>query len=467
MKRSIVIASCAIVIALVACAELFDEPSQCKSDRDCTKFGGVCDVTRAVCVPAPVIPTEGGTTGDSSIADATDEAPPPLPGCDVAGKDTSEIPTTALATAGESEIGADVTLDCTKDWILKDRTFVKTGVTVKIEPNTRILAFNGAGLIVRPGGKLDAKGFRDQPIVFTASGVAPAVGSWRGLFVLGAAPPMNAAGFGADAALAYGGSTAADSSGTLEFVRVEYSQTGLVLAGVGSGTKIDHVQVRRTTDNCYGIAGGRFDAKHLVCQFPADEMFEISSGYQGRMQFVFGQKTPAGGGHHGFLVENNALATVFNATLCGDGVANQGHGLVLRNTARIDLANGIFTGWSTGLDVVGATGTPFGVRNSIFAGNANNPAFAEVEAGANNLADDDNGFDEAVFLEDGGTNSLNSAGLVACHDANNPQPWPPAAINGATPPSDGFFDTNASFVGAFRDQNDGWMKGNWIKLSDP
>jgi hypothetical protein len=215
MKRSIVIASCAILVALVACAELFDEPSQCKSDRDCTKFGGVCDITQSVCVPAPSVPgAEAGPIDDSSVADATEEAsPPPPPGCDAPSKDTAEITSTPDAT-GDSEIGANITLDCTKDWILKDRTFVKTGVTVTIQPGTRILALQSAALVVERGAKIEAKGFRDQPIVFTASGVAPTVGFWRGLYVLGNAPNAGTyGGGGTTGTYAYGGTTAADQGG--------------------------------------------------------------------------------------------------------------------------------------------------------------------------------------------------------------------------------------------------------------
>lgn len=67
-----------------------------------------------------------------------------------------------------------------------------------------------------------------------------------------------------------------------EYVRVEYAAQGLSLLGVGSGTLVDGVQVRKTTDNCFTINGGRVDLKHLVCQYPADEMFELNAGYQGR-----------------------------------------------------------------------------------------------------------------------------------------------------------------------------------------
>jgi hypothetical protein len=471
MKRSIIVASCFIVGALVACAELFDEPSQCKSDRDCTKFGGVCDITRAVCIPAPDLGNDSGpNNGDGGITDALEESPPVLPGCDAPAKDTSEITATPDAT-GDSEITTNVTLDCKRDWILKDRVFVKAGATLTIEPNTRILAFAGAGLVIERGAKLEAKGFRDQPIVFTASGASPMPGVWRGVYLLGNAPPNGTyGGGGTTGTYPFGGGQAADNSGTLNFVRIEYATDGLVLGGVGSGTNIDFVQVRKAgATQCFAITGGRFNAKHLVCQQSGDEMFEINNGYDGKIQFVFGHKAATGGNHNGLLIDTNAYPKIYNVTLCGEANGNTSIGFQFRNNARFEITNAIFTNWGVGVDYVINNGstpqTPLLLRNSIVADNGTNPALNEVEGGT--PPDNDNGFDDLAWFGDAGSNSVNSAGIVSCHDVANLQPWPPATINGAAPPNDGFFDQNANYIGAFKDQNDGWMKGSWVKFTDP
>lgn len=460
MMRRIVISAFAVVGGLIACAELFDEPSQCKSDRDCTKFGGVCDVTRAVCVPAPTVPGDGGgATDGGGSTDAQEESPPP--GCDVTNKETAEITGTAI-DAGDSET-ASITLDCTKDWILKDRIFVKSGATLTIQPGTKIVALANSAIVVRPGAKIEAKGFRDQPIVFSSS--MPNAGFWRGIFVLGQAPPMGS--YLNEAAYGYGGTDNGDSSGTLEFVRIEYANDGLVFGGVGKGTKVDSVMVRRPgITQCFAMLGGRFDAKHLVCQYPLDEMIEIAGGYDGKLQFVFGHKAGPGGGHHGLFVDNS-VARVSNVTMCGEAQNNQSYGFFFRNNARFDLLNGIFTGWGGGMDAVGNVGSLASVRTTVFANNTTNPAFIEVEAGPGETLDDDNGFDEIAFFDDGGTNTTDPANLVACHDGANPQPWPNAPITGTAPPNDGFFDSNANYIGAFKDANDAWMKGAWVKFTDP
>lgn len=466
MRRAAVVASA--VAALAACADLFDEPSQCKSDRDCTKFAAVCDVARAVCVaPASVAGDDAAAGGGDGAADAAADVVVD-PGCEIDPKPLADVPGTAI-DAGDTETG-DLTLDCTKEWTLKSRLFVKSGATLTIQAGVRLRADANAAIVIRPGAKIVARGTRDRPIVMSTSSGDPQPSDWRGVFVLGAAPPTGT--YGGDSAYAFGGTTADDSSGALEFVRIEYANDGLVLGGVGSGTKIDGVQVRKAGDNCFTIVGGRFDAKHLVCQYPVDEMFEIGSGYQGRMQFVFGQKVPQGAGHHGLLVDGNSLPHLYNATLCGDDQANASYGLVVRNGARLDMNGGIFTGWFAGFDVVAAPGNPMEVKRSIFFGNATNPAYAEDPAQMDTNApdfDDDTGFDELAFLGDGArANKTTDPGLVACFDPNAPQPWPgaPLTAGAPAPPDDGFYDTTATYIGAFKDANDPWMKGAWVRFSD-
>jgi hypothetical protein len=57
--------------------------------------------------------------------------------------------------------------------------------------------------------------------------------------------------------------------------------------------------------------------------------------------------------------------------------------------------------------------------------------------------------------------------LGAPFDANKPVFGPAATVAGATPPSDGFFDASATYVGAFKDANDKWATtGKWIVWAD-
>src|SRR5690606_38268089 len=130
---------------------------------------------------------------------------------------------------------------------------VPDGVTLTIEAGTIVKAEDGSGasasaLIVARGGMLNARGTADNPIIFTSvnDGIAPGQtastldvedsGQWGGLVLLGRAPISVAAapgggyleGIPADLDYGwYGGETASDNSGTLDYVSVRFSGVAL------------------------------------------------------------------------------------------------------------------------------------------------------------------------------------------------------------------------------------------------
>jgi hypothetical protein len=478
-KRAVVL-SAVLVVAGFACAELFDEPSQCKTDRDCERFGdAVCNTAQAVCVSRAQAQAEAGF--DAPTADVVDDTVLPPIDCAMVAR-PKPVATVPYDTTdgGAGDITVSKTLDCTKDWTLDRRIYIRPGAVLTIQENTTIRGNAGARVVVTPGGRLAAAGRRDQPIVFTSAQATPAAGNWDGVYVLGSAPPNNNGPYGGDTTLAAGGNNPDDNSGTLEFVRIEYAGEGLVFGGAGRGTKVDHVQVLRSGDNCFTLYGGTVNAKHLVCQFPTDEQFEIDARYTGKLQFIFGQKTPTGAtqvGRNGILTSVAGTAPViYNATILGENLAAaaQGYGLVFRTNTAMDVNNAIISGWFTGIDAQGALGTPIELRGSIVFGNATNPAYAEVDAGepdaGDPLSDEDNGFDEIAFFGVGGRgNSTTNPGLMAPFNAAAPQPWPAAAITAGarTPPAttENFFDTTAIYIGAFRDANDAWMS-QWTRFGN-
>jgi hypothetical protein len=463
--------SLGVAVALVACADLFGEPSQCKTDDDCAKFDAVCDIGRAVCVDREG--PEGGE--DSSVAppkiDAPDDRVPNR--CAVSPKPAGTIGT--ALEGGSRAITGSLTLGCDKDWTLEGRLFVRSGATLTIEAGTTIRAKKGVGaaIIVSTGGRIVAQGSRDAPIVLTSDANPPAPGDWRGIYLLGLAPPTGLAPYEDDPDLPWGGDDADDGSGTLSFVRIEYAKRGLAFVGAGKKTKIDFVEVRRTVDNCFTFHGGTADAKHLVCQSPGNNQFEWYLGYTGRAQFLFGQKAapPPIFNSDGILVDD-ARPVIHNATICGDEpTALNGYGVVFRDNGTLNLSHAIVSGWFAGMDATGTMPDPGRVRASIFFGNATNPAYAEGpgDIDPNSPAfDDDEGFDElAAFGDVSADNSVNDPKLVDCFDAKSPKPWPALALTTtAAPPADGFFDPNAKYAGAFKDATDSWASGSWVRFDD-
>jgi hypothetical protein len=396
----------------------------------------------------------------------------------------------------EGEITASFTLTCDKDYLLVGTVIVRPEVTLTVLPGTTIFGDRASKgtLVVQPGARLVAVGTAQRPIVFT-SAAAPEQrrpGDWGGVILLGRAPVNSATPTieGLVEGGEYGGTNEDDSSGALEYVRIEYSGieiapnneiNGLTLGGVGRGTVIDHVQVRHTADDCFEFFGGTVNAKHLVCQWNGDDGFDWDNGYRGKLQFLVLQQDPRVADEtNGFEGDNDALGSVreprsapsvFNATLCGKNVdvAREQYGMLLRRATLGTIANALVVGFEAGLDLRDTT-TSVEVKGSLFFGNLVAPV-SYVEDGSDTGAhkDDDGGLDEAKWaLEPARKNAVaTSAPVPDCFDPNRLRLLPPAALagNAETPPADGFFDATATFVGAFRDEQDDWTKG-WVIWSD-
>ncbi|UOQ65881.1 hypothetical protein [Hymenobacter volaticus] len=157
-------------------------------------------------------------------------------------------------------------------YLLQGFVYVPNGVTLTIEPGTIIKGdkVSKGSLIVQRGGRLIADGTPTQPIVFTSNQPAGsrAAGDWGGIILCGSAPqnlPGDPTIEGGPVAN-FGGTNAADNSGILRYVRIEFPGVefvanneinGLTLGGVGSGTIIDYVQVSYSGDDSYEWFGGQ------------------------------------------------------------------------------------------------------------------------------------------------------------------------------------------------------------------
>ena len=291
------------------------------------------------------------------------------------------------------EVKADLTLKFPNTYNLKGFVYVTEGATLTVEPGVIIKgdkATKGT-LIVERGGKITAQGTKERPIVFT-SAQAPGArkpGDWGGIIVLGKAPnnigEMTIEG---GVRSKHGGTDPADNSGVLSYVRcefagIEYSTdneiNGITFGSVGTGTKIDHLQVSYSGDDSYEWFGGMVNAKHLVALATWDDDFDTDNGFSGNLQFLFGvrdAKTADKSASNGFESDNNANATavapytsaVFaNVTLVGPvadpkSFTDQGNTngsttgffqncIQIRRNSHISLFNSILAGYPIGLNI--------------------------------------------------------------------------------------------------------------------
>src|SRR5690606_33179221 len=261
----------------------------------------------------------------------------------------------------------------TGTYALQGLTFVKFGSTLKLEPGVTVTGRTDgalAALIVEQGGILHAVGTASNPIVFTAATASPVRGDFGGVAILGRSQvnsPGNTNQLEGVHGVPYGGGLAGtianDSSGHLQYVRIEYAGheiapdnelNGLTMAGVGSGTKISHVHQYEGLDDCFEWFGGTVSASHLVASGCDDDVFDYDNGWQGTFPFIVGYhigvtNADANGIEADGLGSNRdasprTAGTIANMTLIGNGTSSW-NGMRLRRGISGNIYNSIITGF--------------------------------------------------------------------------------------------------------------------------
>ena len=207
----------------------------------------------------------------------------------------------------KGSITSATTWKATNKYILEGFVYVDNNATLTIEPGTIIKGdkLTKGSLIVRPGSKLMAEGTVEKPIVFTSSAAKGArnYGDWGGIILLGKAPVNKTpATIEGENVSTFGGTDAADNSGSLKYVRIEFAGisfetdkeiNGLTFGGVGSGTTIDYIQVSYSGDDAYEWFGGSVNAKHLISYRTLDDDFDTDWGFSGNVQYGLILRDPA------------------------------------------------------------------------------------------------------------------------------------------------------------------------------
>lgn len=303
------------------------------------------------------------------------------------------------------KITSNLTLKANNIYKLRGLVYVTNGATLTIEPGTKIVgeADKNGALIITRGSKIMAEGTASNPIIFTSEKPSPKRGDWAGLVILGAAPTN--ASFNGQAGVGeiegginnteglglYGGTNAADNSGVLKYVRVEYAGyaflpdkeiNGITFGGVGSGTTVDYVQVSYANDDSFEWFGGTVNCSHLIAYKGLDDDFDTDNGYSGKVQFgiaVRDSQVADVSGSNAFESDNDAngssltpktSATFSNMTIIGPinssststnvGTINSlfQNALQIRRNSAISVFNSVFTGYPVGLFIDATKGTP-------------------------------------------------------------------------------------------------------------
>ena len=211
-------------------------------------------------------------------------------------------------TGATVEIGGTVEgtmrLDATKEYHLTSTLVVPDGATLEIPAGTTIKAAQGFDkyILVAQGGKIDARGTADNPIIFTADADNATSGYWGGLIINGKAPLSGASAgtVGAteiDNNQPYGGTDASDNSGVIEYVELLYTgarssadieHNGLTLNGVGNGTTINNIYIAEGADDAIEFFGGTVNVTNLLAVNCDDDCFDFTQGYSGTLTNCYG-----------------------------------------------------------------------------------------------------------------------------------------------------------------------------------
>lgn len=284
------------------------------------------------------------------------------------GNNGNENPDKDL-TVLEGSLTRKLELVAGKTYTLKGGYHVEQGGELVIPEGVTIKAATEGVpyILIEQGGKINAQGTKDKPIVMTSDKSQP--GAWGGIHICGKAPINLSGGKGkseiGDAE--YGGNDAADNSGILRYIRLEYTgfafneekeSNGFTFYGVGNGTTAEYLQAYMGADDGFEWFGGTVNAKYLVSTGSEDDSFDWTEGWVGKGQFWVAQQAESGD----CLIEADNLSgnfqstpvsfpTIANLTLIGNNSADAARGVRLRAGTFVKMYNALITGKSRAVTI--------------------------------------------------------------------------------------------------------------------
>lgn len=259
-------------------------------------------------------------------------------------------------------ITSDVTLAAGNTYKLSGEYIVEAGATLNIEEGVKIVSVYDDivdYILVKQGAKINAVGTPDKPIVMTSE--KEEAGAWGGIHICGRAHTNAEGGKGSSeiGGATYGGNDDADNSGTLQYIRLEYTgyafdeeheANGISFYGVGNGTIVDHCEAYKGSDDGFEFFGGSVNVSNLVAVSCSDDSFDWTEGWNGKgTDLVAYQEAESTLGYAcDCLMEcdnngsNNAATpvahpTLKNLILVGNGGSKQG--IRLRAGTEVEIDN--------------------------------------------------------------------------------------------------------------------------------
>lgn len=379
----------------------------------------------------------------------------------------------------KGRVNKDLTLTKDKRWLIDSIVAIDEGAVLTIDAGTTVYFKTYANnttsaLSVNRGSRIQAVGTRTEPIVLTSSKVNQnnaSIGDWGGLLIHGEAP-TNVGNTVLYGGFRYGGNKPADNSGSLRYIRIEYSGKNglhsLQLFGVGSATNVEYIQTYKSYNNAYRVRGGRVSLRYIAGIEHGGYGIWADEGWQGNGQF--------------WLFQTSIAATILPVNYW-----NQARSIEFRNddtffekqprtTFRVSNITLIGNGYQSGTDY----GTRRGIRirtgsqgflyNTIVTEFPSDAVRVEdlplSDLGVSTIIDNIHAYrnssnweQDAKYLFESGQFNLKETVIPGISrdnfDAVVPTTYNPTAM--------GSWFVNAAYIGAVNPAND-WTKGGvWFK----
>ena len=297
------------------------------------------------------------------------------------GGDDTPTPSGTIFLSGT--FTEDLTLDANETYVLNGSLIMASGTTLTIPAGMTIEALatgSDVYIAIAQGAQIIANGTADNPIVLTSDASAPQAGDWGGLIILGEAPINSVTGTATAtseiASLPYGGTNADDNSGSIRYVRVQYSgaaadgqseNNGFSFYGVGSGTVIEFIQVFEGSDDGVEFFGGTVNVNNVVVVNSQDDSIDWTEGYSGTITDAYvlhGAEHDKGIEADGYNTDigNNSNPLFFsrpninNLTIRGNGSDTGNEAIRLRAGTQGIFTNVLIEGFEEGFDLDGDDG---------------------------------------------------------------------------------------------------------------
>jgi hypothetical protein len=228
----------------------------------------------------------------------------------------TEVTTSILS----GSISSNLTLDAAVTYYISSTFSVNSGAKLTIPAGTKLIADVESGdatqtyIVVQKGAQIDIQGTESNPVIMTSTGESP--GDWGGLVIAGNAITTEGVDAVAEVGgILYGGNDDADSSGSINYLVINYAgaqinaesqYNGLTLYSVGSGTTIENVAILNGKDDGVEFFGGTVSVTNYYAENNEDDAVDWTEGWSGTLTDAY-------------LLHSS---TGFSTALEGDGLNN-------------------------------------------------------------------------------------------------------------------------------------------------